>query len=328
MALKEITILGQKIEPGKSYQIKIDIARLHTRTKIEVPVIIHRAKKAGPCVLLSAGIHGNEVNGVEIVRQMVSNKYNIPDAGMIICVPVLNVFGFLIKTRQFPDGKDLNRYFPGTKTGSLASKFAHVFMTEIVVHADYCIDYHTGGDDRFNYSQIRISNDDDGILELAKVFGAKFIKYASHREKSYREAATKLGKKVLLFEGGKSLDLDRQVTHSGITGALNVLDYLGVKKFPEDYEAFKERTKQVIFEESIWVRANYSGMYRSVVRNGTKINKGDVIGLISDPYGFFERKVKASKTGYIICLNHSPIVNQGDAIAHIAITSTLKNNVS
>lgn len=324
MALKEITILGQKIEPGKSYQIKIDIARLHTRTKIEVPVIIHRAKKAGPCVLLSAGIHGNEVNGVEIVRQMVSNKYNIPDAGMIICVPVLNVFGFLIKTRQFPDGKDLNRYFPGTKTGSLASKFAHVFMTEIVVHADYCIDYHTGGDDRFNYSQIRISNDDDGILELAKVFGAKFIKYASHREKSYREAATKLGKKVLLFEGGKSLDLDRQVTHSGITGALNVLDYLGVKKFPEDYEAFKERTKQVIFEESIWVRANYSGMYRSVVRNGTKINKGDVIGLISDPYGFFERKVKASKTGYIICLNHSPIVNQGDAIAHIAITPTLK----
>lgn len=319
--LKEINILGQKIEPGKSYQIKIDIARLHTRTKIEVPVIINRAKKDGPCVLISAGIHGNEVNGVEIVRQIVANKYNVPDSGMIICVPVLNVFGFLIKTREFPDGKDLNRFFPGTKSGSLASKFAHVFMNEIVVHADYCIDYHTGGDERFNYSQIRISNDDAEVLELAKVFDAKFVKYSSHREKSYREAATKLGKKVLLFEGGKSLDLDRQVTYSGITGALNVLDYLGVKKFPKDYESNKKDIEQVIFENSIWVRANYSGMYRSIVRNGAKINKGDVIGLITDPYGFFERKVKASKSGHIICLNHSPIVNQGDAIAHIAIAS-------
>lgn len=325
--LKEITILGQVIEPGKSYQIKIDIARLHTRTKIEVPVIITRAKKDGPCVLLSAGIHGNEVNGVEIVRQMVSNKFNIPDAGMIICVPVLNVFGFLIKKRQFPDGKDLNRFFPGSKSGSLASKFAYVFMNEIVVHADYCIDYHTGGDDRFNYSQVRISNDDADTLKLAQVFGAKFIKYSSHREKSYREAATGLGKKVLLFEGGKSLDLDRQVTHSGITGALNVLDYLGVKQFPKDYDSYKERAKQVVFEDSIWVRAKYSGMYRSVIRNGAKITKGDIIGLITDPYGFFERKVKASKTGYIICLNHSPIVNQGDAIAHIAITPTSKNKV-
>lgn len=322
MALKEITILGEQILPGKSYQIKIDIARLHTRTKIEVPVIVNRAKKDGPCVLISAGVHGDEVNGVEIVRQLVSRKYNVPDAGMIICVPVLNVFGFLIKQRQFPDGKDLNRFFPGSKQGSLASKFAHVFMNEIVTHADYCIDYHTGGGDRFNYSQTRISNDDDEVLELAKVFGAKFIKYSSHREKSYREAATKLGKKVLLFEGGKSLDLDRQVTYSGITGALNVLDYLGVKKFPKDYEFNKKAENSIVFEDSIWVRANYSGMYRSVVRNGAKVEKGEVLGLITDPYGFFERKVKASKAGHVICLNHSPIVNKGDAIAHIAITST------
>lgn len=317
---KEITILGQKIEPGKGYQIKIDIARLHTRTKIEVPVIVNRAKKDGPCVLISAGIHGDEVNGVEIVRQLVSNKYNVPDAGMIICVPVLNVFGFLIKSREFPDGKDLNRFFPGSKSGSLASKFAHVFMNEIVIHADYCIDYHTGGSDRFNYSQIRISNDADDVLDLAKVFGAKFIKYSSYREKSYREAATKIGKKVLLFEGGKSLDLDRQVTYSGLTGALNVLNYIGVKEFPVDYILQDELSKPIIFEKSTWIRANYSGMYRSVVRNGSKIEKGAVVGLITDPYGFFERKVKASKAGYIICLNHSPIVNKGDAIAHIALT--------
>lgn len=316
---KEINILGQRIEPGKNYELKFDLAKLHTRTKIEVPVIVSRSNIDGPCVLISAGIHGNEVNGVEIVRQLVAKKYNIADVGMIICVPVVNVFGFLIKTREFPDGKDLNRVFPGTKNGSLASTFAHLFMNEIVVHADYCIDYHTGGDDRFNYSQVRISNNDEESLELAKIFGAKFIKIATNRDKSYRESATKIGKKVLLFEGGKSLDLDRQITVSGLTGALNVLAYLGVKKIPKGFEPYKQVSAQIIFSNSKWIRANDSGMYRSFVKNGTQIQKGDVIGSITDPYGFFERKVKASVSGYIICLNHSPILNKGDAVAHIAI---------
>ncbi|CAM1335095.1 succinylglutamate desuccinylase/aspartoacylase family protein [Tenacibaculum aestuariivivum] len=316
---KEITILGEQILPGKSYQIKMDIARLHTRTKIEVTVIVSRAKKEGPCVLISAGIHGDEVNGIEIVRQLVANKYNIPDTGMIICVPVVNVFGFIIKTREFPDGKDLNRSFPGTKNGSLASKFAHVFMNKIVAHADYCIDFHTGGDDRFNYPQVRISDDDIDTFNLAKVFGAKFVKYSSQREKSFRASAVAIGKKVLLYEGGKSLDINKKITNVGVTGILNVLDFLGVKKFPVTYNAFKEDEQQVVFSNSKWIRATASGMYRSVILNGAPVKKGDVIGLITDPYGFFERKIKASVSGSIICLNHSPIVNQGDAIAHIAI---------
>ncbi|QXP74291.1 succinylglutamate desuccinylase/aspartoacylase family protein [Tenacibaculum sp. AHE15PA] len=316
---KEITILGEKILPGKSYQIKMDIARLHTRTKIEVAVIVSRAKKDGPCVLVSAGIHGNEVNGIEIVRQIVANKYNVPDAGMIICVPVVNVFGFIIKTREFPDGKDLNRSFPGTKKGSLASNFAYSFMNEVVEYADYCIDFHTGGDDRFNYPQVRISEDDTDTFNLAKIFGAKFVKYSSERDKSFRASAVAIGKKVLLYEGGKSLDINNKVTHVGVTGILNVLDHLGVKKFPATYKPFDKDEEQVVFSDSKWIRASASGMYRSLLRNGDPVEKGAVIGLITDPYGFFERKIKASVSGYIICLNHSPIVNQGDAIAHIAI---------
>ena len=322
---KKITILGEKILPGKTYQIKTDIARLHTRTKVEVPIIISRAKVDGPCVLLSAGIHGDEVNGVEIVRQIVAHKYNIPDAGIIICVPVVNVFGFLIKTREFPDGKDLNRSFPGAKNGSLASKFAHFFMNEIVEHVDYCIDFHTGGDYRFNYPQIRISDDDDYTFNLAKIFGAKFVKYSSEREKSYRASAVASGKKVLLFEGGKSLNINTKVTEVGVTGVLNVLEALGVKNFPESHTPFKEEKEQVIFNESKWIRANASGMYRSLVINGEPIEKGEVIGLITDPYGFFEKKIKSPISGYIICLNHSPIVNQGDAIAHVAIENMKTN---
>jgi uncharacterized protein len=318
----EIIILGEKILPGKSYQLKIDIARLHTRTKIEVPVIISRARKKGPCVLISAGIHGDELNGIEIVRQLVAHKYNIPDAGMIICVPVLNVFGFIMKTREFPDGRDLNRFFPGSKSGTLARKFAHAFITELVPFSDYCIDFHTGGSERFNFSQVRISKNDEETLNLAKIFGAKFIMLSSTIEKSFRDSATKLGKKVLLFEGGKSLDLDREVTKCGVTGALNVLDYLGVKKFPKEFDPFKAQLVPIIFDNSKWVRAHHSGMYRSLVRNGSEIKKGQLIGTITDPFGFFERKVKATCSGYIICLNHSPIVTNGDAIAHIGLLNT------
>lgn len=311
-------ILGTTIRPGKGYQLSMDIAHLHTRTKIDIPVIVQRAKAPGPCVLITGGIHGDEVNGVEIVRQIVANKYNIPEAGTIICIPVINAFGFIMKTREFPDGRDLNRVFPGSAKGSLASRVAHKIMTEIVPYIDYCIDYHTGGASRFNYSQLRISGGNPELLELAKVFGSPFIKNADNREKSFRESVSKLGKMVLLYEGGKSLNLDREVTRLGVQGALNVLDYLNMRKLTEN-EKSSPNKDLVIFSESTWIRSKHSGMYRSLIRNGEKVKKGDIIGTITDPYGFFEKQVKSISAGYVICLNHSPIVTQGDALAHIAI---------
>ncbi|MFW6289556.1 MAG: succinylglutamate desuccinylase/aspartoacylase family protein, partial [Mariniphaga sp.] len=207
---KEITILGENILPGTRKILNLDIARLHTYTKLEVPVIVDRAKTDGPCLLLITGIHGNELNGVEIVRELLAQKFTKPHVGMVISIPTLNIFGFINQTREFPDGKDLNRMFPGTQKGSLASIFAHHLMTEIIPHVDYCIDFHTGGARRFNSSQIRISKGDDELMELAKVFSPRFIISAGEREKSFREAATKAGKKVLLFEGGKSHDFNQR----------------------------------------------------------------------------------------------------------------------
>lgn len=314
-----MNILGTQINAGRTYQLSIDVGRLYTSTMIDIPVIVRRSKNPGPCVLITGGIHGDEINGIEIVRQIIAKKYNVPDAGTIICVPLINPFGFILRTREFPDGRDLNRAFPGSKNGSLASKVAHSIITELVPHADYCIDYHTGGDARFNYSHLRISTESPELLELAKVFGAKFIKYSGQREKSYREAATKLGKKVLLFEGGRSLHLDREVTRSGVDGLLRVLHHLNVRKLPSDSPLISHAYEPIVFEESTWVRAHHSGMYRSLLRNGSAIKKGDVIGTITDPYGAFEKKIKAIASGYLICLNHSPIVTKGDALAHIAI---------
>jgi len=200
MQNKKIEILGRAISNGKGVQINLDIAKLHTRTKIEVPIIVERAKEDGPTLLITGGIHGNEVNGIEIVRQLVSKGYNKPQRGMVICIPVVNIFGFLNKTREFPDGRDLNRVFPGSLRGSLASRFAYHIIKEISPLAEYCIDYHTGGDSRFNAPQIRVSQGDDESMKLAEVFGCPFILQSKNKEKSFRETLRKLGKKVLLFE--------------------------------------------------------------------------------------------------------------------------------
>jgi predicted deacylase len=313
-----IEVLGKVISQGKGLQINLDIAKLHTRTKIEVPIIIERAKEPGPTLLITGGIHGDEINGVEIVRQLISKGYHKPQKGMVICIPVVNIFGFLNQTRQFPDGRDLNRVFPGSKGGSLASIFAYHLMKEIVPLADFCLDFHTGGANRFNAPQIRVNDGDDESLELAKVFGAPFIMKSKRREKSYRDSAIKLGKKVLLYEGGKSLDINKSVTQVGVNGALNLMHHLGIRDFTAALKSDLKVTDPVVVDSSKWIRAAYSGMFRSNAVLGNLYSKGDKIGSISDPFGFFEKDVKAPVKGYVFSINHAPIVNKGDAIIHMS----------
>lgn len=315
---KDIKILGKKVPKGKRTSIKLDIAKLHTRTKIEVPVIIERAKKDGPCVLITGGIHGDELNGIEIVRQIISRKYNKPTAGMVICIPIINIFGFLNQSRVFPDGRDLNRVFPGSAGGSLASRFAHCLMTEIIPHADYCIDFHTGGSKRFNAPQIRVG-DDAETLQLAKAFNAPFIIKAKHREKSFRDTCVKKGKKVLLFEGGKSLSINREIVEAGVTGSIKVMHHLNMRDYTTELEQYKTTpaTKTIVIKKTSWIRADYSGLFYPAVKTGTHVKKGAVLGIISGPFGDFEKEVKTPYSGYVICTNQSAIVNQGDALVHI-----------
>ena len=315
---KTITILGEEIIPGKKKYLSLDIARLHTYTKLEVPVVVERAKNEGPVLLLTAGIHGDELNGVEIVRELLANKYTRPNAGMVISIPTVNIFGFINQTREFPDGKDLNRAFPGTKKGSLASIFAHHLMNEILPHVDYCIDFHTGGARRFNSSQIRVSKDNEELLQLAKVFNPRFIVYAPQRDKSFREAATKAGKKVLLFEGGKSHDFNHRITNRGVFGTLRLMHHLSMRDFSAEIQA-NEIQPPVIIKELTWLRARQGGLFRFFVKDGSNVGKGQVVGTISDPYGKYEFKVKIPHSGYIIGLNHAPVVYKGDALLHLGL---------
>ena len=319
MPKSKIELLGQNIARGKSYQLNLDIAKLHTRTRIQVPIIVERGKKDGPVLLITGGIHGNEINGIEIVRQIISKKFNVPENGTIICIPVVNVFGFLNQERQFPDGRDLNRVFPGSPRGSLASRFAYHIIKEIAPIVDYCIDFHTGGDSRFNVPQIRINQEDTESLMLAREFRAPFIIGSARRDKSFREAMHKLKKKILLFEGGKSNHIDTKVTQTGLSGAMRVIQKLGMRNFKEELSQFETTEDEpVLINDSGWIRANYSGMFHPKLILGKKVKKGSVIGSISDPFGYFERNIKASHAGSVICINESPIVTQGDAVFHIS----------
>jgi uncharacterized protein len=309
-------ILGQEIKMGQSVQLKMDIAKLHTQTTIEIPVIVSRGKKAGPTLLLIAGIHGDEVNGVEIVRQIIAKKFHKPETGTVICIPLVNVFGFLNQNREFPDGRDLNRVFPGSKTGSLASRFAYHLIQEIIPHIDYCIDFHTGGAQRFNVPHLRIAHDDE-TLALAKIFNTKFIQFTPQRDKTFRETMVRLGKKVLLFEGGKSLNLTKSVSQTGVRGVLKVMTHLNMRNFESDILQYPQAEIPIIIKKSKWLRAKHSGMFRSHVKVGQFVLQGEILGSISDPFGSFEKMVKNMTPGYILNANHSPIMNQGDALFHI-----------
>jgi len=317
---ENLEILGHSIPAGASKTIEFSLARLFTSTKIEVPIIIERSKKPGPTVLITAGIHGDEISGIEIARQIIEKKINKPLIGTVIVIPILNIFGFLNSERMFPDGRDLNRCFPGTKSGSLASRVAHLFTTEIVPLADFCLDFHTGGASRFNAPQIRISKSDSSLIEMAKVFNPPFIMYSPQLEKSYRSACAKKGIPILLYEGGMSLDNDKEITKVGLSGAKNVLHHLGMLKD----EFIEERIERnaVIIKKSRWIRAQRSGLIHVKTECGIHVEKGTLLALITDPFGKMSYKVSAPSAGYIINVNYSPVVHQGDAIFNMSVVST------
>ena len=308
-------VLGEEIPLGTSKTINFNIAKLYTSTRVEIPIIIERSKKPGPTILITAGIHGDEINGVEVVRQFISKKINKPIRGSIICIPVLNVFGFLTMNRFFPDGRDLNRVFPGTKNGSLASRFAYQFINEILPIADFCLDFHTGGGSRFNAPHIRIDQKNERLLEMAKIFNAPFTLFAKNIKGSYRGTCAKKGVDILLFEGGKSQNSDKEIAKEGLYGVMRILNHL--EMLHPNFTIPKTVTNSIFVKKSFWIRAKYSGLLHIKIHSGKQVEKGEYLATITDPYGKMRHVVKAPNNGYIINVNQAPIVYKGDAILRI-----------
>lgn len=311
--MASLTVSGVSFKPGESGQVNLQIAKLPTHTVIDLPVFIFRGKKPGPVMLLTAGVHGDELNGVETIRRMVKEKSIIPDCGTVIAVPIVNIYGFLNNNRYLPDGRDLNRCFPGNKNGSLASRIAYILMKNICSKADFGIDFHTGGSN-MNYPQVRCDTGAGENLEIANAMAPPFIVNSRLRDGSFRQAAWKIGKSILVFESGESMRMDEDSVLEGINCVQRLMNYMNMRTFNE-----MGRNKTVVLGKSSWIRAGYSGMFRSFKRLGERIKKNEQLASITDPFGESEYIIKSRLSGYIISIRSHPIVNRGDALVNIGI---------
>jgi predicted deacylase len=311
--MKELLINGVRIRQGQSMNIEIPIAKLPTHTLIDLPIFIRSAKEEGPVVLISGGVHGDEINGVVTAKRILEEV----DEGLtllkgtLIFIPLVNIYGFLSNSRTFPDGRDLNRSFPGSKKGSLAGRIAFILNEQIIPQIDYGIDFHTGGRMLSNYPQIRVDYSDKKAMELAKAFGTHYILNSKYIEKSFRKAAFKAEKRILVYEGGESMRLDDYAIEEGVQGTKRLLASLEMI----DYTATPQET--IFLKESNWVRARSSGIFNASVKLGDSIKKGQVLARISDPYGQIKEPIKSPTNGFVLGLNNLPVINVGDALVHI-----------
>lgn len=310
-----ITIGGITVTPGQRRSIELEVGRLYTHAPTTMPIQVVCGKSAGPVLFVCAAIHGDELNGVEIIRRLLRVKTLERIRGTLIAVPVVNLHGFIDKNRYLPDRRDLNRSFPGSETGSLASRIAHLFMSEIVSRATHGIDLHTGAIHRGNLPQIRANLDDDATRELAVAFGAPIILNAAIRPGTLRAAAT--GKvPVLVYEAGEALRLDELAIRGGVNGIVRVMRKLHMLPASRSRKPMRD---PVIARSSSWVRAPQSGIMRTYARYGQRVVRDEtLLAIVSDPYGEHEAEVRAPCTGIVIGQQHLPLVNEGDAIYHIA----------
>ena len=317
--MKKVTIAGCEIHPGEFKTIDINVARLPSHTQIDTPIYVSRGQDDGPVLALMAGMHGDEINGMEIVRRILDGGLHRPRRGTVVCMPIVNIYGFLNYSREVPDGKDINRSFPGSRSGSLASRVAYNVMKNVVPFIDYGIDFHTGGAMRTNYPQVRAVLADKKNAELASAFGAPFTIDAPFRPNSLRKEAAKRKKNIIVYEGGESLRFDLHAIEEGIGGTLRLMKHLGMIDWAPDA---KENNR--IIWSSTWVRAKYAGLFQSNVQSGQLVHRGEWIGTITDPFGEFKENVVAPETSYIIGLNNIPVINAGDALVHCGMDNACK----
>lgn len=311
----EVIIIGKsKIARGDIKMVDLNVGTLPSGTKIEIKANVFRASEPGPCALMLGGVHGDEINGVEIVRKALEeNIFDKLLKGTVIAIPLLNIFGFINFSREVPDGKDVNRSFPGTSNGSLASRVARALTKEILPQVDFGIDFHTGGASRYNFPQIRYSKTDKVAKALGEAFNAPYLIQKPLITKSLRKAAKDMGIPVIVYEGGESVRLDGFSISKGFEGMKRVLKSQGMLA-----EAKDANHKMIHVSKTGWIRAPKSGLFTWTRNSGVFIEKGELLGHIKNPYGTKTAKVIARKEGYIIGHNNASVVNQGDALFHIA----------
>ena len=306
---------GAVVAPGQRRTVDLPVSALSDHTPVTMSAHVIHGRRAGPVLFVSAGVHGDEVIGIEIVRRLLKSARLKGMAGTLIVVPIVNSFGLINRSRYLPDRRDLNRCFPGSGGGSLAARLAHLFLTEIVARSDLGIDLHSAAVHRVNFPQIRVSPDAPELRRLAEVFGAPIVMQSPVRDGSLRGAARAMGKPVLLFEGGEGLRFDEMSVRAGQAGILRVMADRGMIARAG---IAGPRSAPLFCATSKWLRAPTGGLFRSFRSNGEAVRKGDDLGCVSDPFGEQERHLTAPFDGVIVGRAVMPVVNEGDALFHLA----------
>jgi predicted deacylase len=310
-----IVIAGVEVAAGERQDFEIPLAKLLTGTPLDLPVSVIHGRRPGPAMLICAAIHGDEINGVEIIRQLLGILDPARLSGTLVATPIVNVFGFIEQRRYLPDRRDLNRSFPGSQRGSLASRLANTFLNQVVAPCQYVIDLHTASRHRTNLPQIRADVEDEETRRCALAFGAPVMIHARLRDGSLRAAASRRGIRVLLFEGGEALRFDAEAIKAGVRGVLRVMSSLDMWKSSrrrETPEPFEAQTSQ-------WVRARRSGMLHVEVALGQEVFAGRRLGFITDALGKRITIVSAPADGVVIGYATNPLVYRGDALVHVAV---------
>jgi predicted deacylase len=313
MPKNDLIINQQTIEPGTKQWINIAAGKLPIGQKVFVKAMVYHAIEPGPKVLFMAGMHGDEINSIEIIRRAMENGvWDNLQRGTVIAISLMNVFGFLNFARDLPDGKDVNRSFPGSASGSLASRLAHALSHLILPIIDFGVDFHTGSVLKYNYPHIRYNRGDAKSQELAAIFNAPIAFEQPCIPKSLRKTAKIMKKSMLVYEGGEALRLDEYAIQIALQGIHNLMAHHGMVQGNPTVK------NQQNFRHSTWVRSGSAGIFNPIRSAGTYVYKGEIMGEINDPLNGRSTKLRTRKDGFIVGLNYSAIVNQGDALFHIA----------
>ena len=310
-----------EVPPGYRTQVDLPIADLSIHVPITMPVHVINGIRDGPVLFVSAAIHGDEINGVEIIRRMMKLGALRRLKGAVIAVPIVNVPGFLNLSRYLPDRRDLNRSFPGSPRGSLAARLANMFLDEVLSNSTHGIDLHTGAVHRENFPQMRVDLKDSAALEMALAFGVPLVLNAGYREGSLRAAASDLNIPVIVYEAGEALRFDESAIRAGVRGMVRVMESLGM--LPGRRRESGSRPPTIV-HSSRWVRAPSSGVVRARQQIGSQIQAGDTLAVVSDPLGEAETDIKSRMDGIIVGRANLPLVHEGDALFHIGSTQEVE----
>jgi uncharacterized protein len=311
----DLIIAGVSVQPGQKVTIDVPVAAMYTHDDLSMSVQVVRGKRPGPIMFVCAAIHGDEISGVEIIRRVLQYKGLKSIRGTLVAIPIVNVYGFLHHSRYLPDGRDLNRSFPGSAKGSLTGRVAHTFIREIVSKCTHGIDLHTGARHRSNFPQIRADLDDPVALEMTESFGVPLAIDAKIRDGSLRDCAGDAGIPVILYEAGEALRFEEMDIRAGVKGVINVMRRIGM--LPRS-RSKKPPQAPIVSDQTSWLRAPESGILRSFVPLGDKVEKGQTIAIVADPLGEAETPIVAPSNGVVIGRTNLPLVYEGDATFHIA----------